>query len=185
MTSANMDHVKLWPTAWAVLFPAILIILWSGPFGLVFLGAPILLLVWACSALLASGLAIFSARAHNWRRAISMSVLPLATLIAIANAGTVWSLAMDIGERLHFQVMRRSYLVDVANLPSAGEPRFAMWNWGGFGTGHGVVYDESDEIALSEQSPAWKERVANTEVGMCGASGTPLGEHFYLVGTGC
>jgi len=51
--------------------------------------------------------------------------------------------------------------------------------------GHAVVYDESDEIALPEQSSAWRKRVANTEVGMCGAWGSSLGNHFYLVMTGC
>jgi hypothetical protein len=83
-----------------------------------------------------------------------MSVLPLATLIAIANAGTIWPLAMETGERIHFQAMRRSYLEDVSKLPSSGEPRFAIWHWGGFVVGHAVVYDESDEIALPEQSSA-------------------------------
>jgi hypothetical protein len=127
----------------------------------------------------------FSASAPDWRRAVSMSVLPLATLIVIANAGTIWPLAMETGERIHFQAMRRSYLEDVSKLTSSGEPRFAIWQWGGFGVGHAVVYDESDEIALPERSPAWKKRVANTEVGSCGAWGSPLGNHFYLVRTGC
>jgi hypothetical protein len=184
-TTANADHFTIWPTAWAFLFPVILIILWSGPFDLIFLGVPILLTAWACSALLALGIGIFSARARDWRRAISMLVLPLATLVVIANAGTVWPVAMETGERLHFQVMRRSYLDDVSNLPSSGEPRFAIWNWGGFVVSHAVVYDETDEIVLPDQSSAWKKRVANTEVGMCGAWGTPLGNHFYLVRTGC
>jgi hypothetical protein len=92
---------------------------------------------------------------------------------------------MEIGERNRFQAMRRSYLEDVSRLPSSGEPRFAVWQWGGFGIRHAIVYDESDEIVLPEQSPAWKKRVANTEVGSRGAWGPPLGNHFYLVRTGC
>jgi hypothetical protein len=142
-----------------------------------------LFMTWACSALIALGIAIFSAR--DWWRAISMSVLPLATLVGIANAGTVWPLAMETGERIHFQAMRRTYLEDVSKLPSSGEPRFARWDWGGFVVGHAVVYDESDEIVLAEQSSAWRKRVADTVVGMCGAWGSPLGNHFYLVRTGC
>jgi hypothetical protein len=159
------------PLEWAVRFS----VCWrAGPF----FGLDIL-----CVARIGNG--VFSARAHIWRRALSLSVLPLVTLVAIANAGTVWSLAIEAGERLHFQVMRRSYLEDVLKLPSVGEPRFAVWLWGGFVTGHGVVYDESDEIVMPEQSPAWKKRVVNTEVGSCGAWGLPLGNHFYLVRTGC
>jgi hypothetical protein len=184
-TSVSEDRFTMWPIALACCFPAILIILWAGPFDLALLGVPVLFMTWACSALLASGITIFSASARDWRRAVSMSVLPLATLIVIANAGTIWPLAVETGERMHFQTMRRNYLEDVSKLPSSGEPRFAIWQWGGFGVGHAVVYDESDEIALPERSPAWKKRVANTEVGSCGAWGSPLGNHFYLVRTGC
>jgi hypothetical protein len=184
-TDVSNDRFTMWPTALACCFPLILIILWSGPFDLAFFGVPVLFMTWACSALLALAVAIFSAGARDWWRAVSMSVLPLITLVVIASAGTLWPLAMEVGERIHFQAMRRSYLEDVSRLPSSGEPRFALWQWGGFGIGHAVIYDESNEIVLPEQSSAWKERVANTEVGSCGAWGSPLGNHFYLVRTGC
>jgi len=184
-TSMSTDRFTMWPTALTCCFPLMLIMLWSGPFDLAFLGVPVLLVTWACSALLALGIAIFSARARDLRRAVSMSVLPLATLVIIVNADTVWPLAMETGERLHFQAMRRSYLEEVSKLQSSGEPRFAIWDWGGFVIGHAAVYDESDEIVLAEQSSAWKKRVADTAVGMCGARGSPLGNHFYLVRTGC
>jgi hypothetical protein len=113
-----------------------------------------------------------------------MSTLPLATLVAIVNFGVLWRFAAETGERIHFQLMRSSYRDEAEKLSSSG-PRFAIWRWGGFMVGHAVVYDESDEIALPEQSPAWKKRVADTDVGMCGAWGSPLGDHFYLVRTGC
>jgi len=184
-TGVIKHRFTTWPTALACGLPLILIMLWSGPFDLAFFGAPILFMVWACSALLALGIAIVSLSARDWWRAGSVSILPLTTLVLVANAGTVWLLAMQIGEQIHFQAMRRSYLEDVAKLPSKGEPRFAMWPWGGFVVGHAVVYDESDEIALPGQSSAWKKRVADTEVGLCGAWESPLGHHFYLVRTGC
>ncbi len=186
MATANLgeDRFVVWPAALVCCFSVTLISLWTGPFILAFAGVPILLMIWACSALLALGMAIFSATARNWRRAVSMSILPLVTLVMIANAGTVWPLAIETGERIHFRAMRRSYLEDVSKLALSGEPRFAMWHWGGFVVGHAVVYNESDEIFLPEQSPAWKKRVANTEVS-CGAWGIPLGDHFYLVRTGC
>ena len=114
-----------------------------------------------------------------------MSVLPFMTIVVAAHADVLWPLAIETGERLHFQAMRLTYLEDVSNLASSGERRFAMWRWGGFGVGHAVVYDESDEIVLPQQSSAWTKRVADTEVGLCGAWGTPLGYHFYLVRTGC
>lgn len=183
--SASTDRIVPWPIILTCCFPIILVILWSGPFDLAFLGVPALIAIWIGAACLASGIAVVSARAQNWRRTVSMLVLPLFTLFAAANLGTAWGLAIDAGESLHFQIMRSSYVEDVSKIAFSGEPRFAMWRWGGFGVGHGVVYDESDEIMLSEQSLGWKKRVANTEVGMCGAWGSPLGDHFYLVRTGC
>jgi hypothetical protein len=184
-TSAKTDHFAIWPTVLACCFPLIWVALWSGPFDLAFAGEFGLYVTWAWSALLALVFAIFSASTHLWWRAASLSILPLVTLVVIANAGTAETLAMETGERIHFQAMRRSYLADVSKLPSSGEPRFAMWIWGGFVIGHGVIYDESDEIVLPVKSPTWKKRVANTEVVECGAWGTPLGNHFYLVRTGC
>jgi hypothetical protein len=179
------DRLSIWPTAMACCLPLVLIILWSGPFDLAVFGTAVLLMSWACSALLALAMAIFSARSHHWWRAVSMSVLPFVTLVVIVNAGSFWSFAMETGERIHFLAMRRSYLQDVSRLQSSSEPRFLLWRWGGFVVGHAVVYDESDEIMLPEQSSAWKKRVQNTEVGMCGAWGSPLGKHFYLVRTDC
>lgn len=175
----------MWPITLACCFPLTLIMLWSGPFDLAFFGAPILLVAWGCSALIALGMVIFSVRARNWRRAASMSVLPLATLVATTYAVPLWQFAIECGNSIHFLAMRRSYLEEVSKLPSSDEPRFAVWEWGGFGVGHAVVYDESDEIELTEQSSSWKKRVAKTEVGMCGVRGSPLGNHFYLVRTGC
>jgi hypothetical protein len=178
------DRFVGWPIALACGFPSALVALWAVPFSFTFAGMPVLLGAWILTALLTSGMALRSARRRNWRRAFSWSLLPLVTLVAAANSERAWSLASETGDRIHFQVMRSSYLDDVSRLPS-GEPRFAVWRWGGFGVGHGVVYDESDEIALPEQSAAWKKRVADTEVGTCGAWGIPLGSHFYLVRTGC
>jgi hypothetical protein len=179
------DRFTIWPIALACGFPIVLILLWAGPFVLAFVGAPILMMVWASSALLASVFAFSAARVRLWRRALSVSVLPLATFAAIAT--DVWAVAIETGETIHFHVMRRSYLEGVAKLPSTGDPRFVLWQWGGFVVGHGVVYDESDELRLplSERSAAWKKRVENTEIGACGVWGTPLGDHFYLVRTGC
>ncbi|MHC4045134.1 hypothetical protein [Bradyrhizobium sp. 23AC] len=159
--------------------------IWASPFDVAFAGAPILLVTWAAAALASIIMAFPSAQARLMRRTLSLSILPLVTIIMTANASLVWPLAMETGERLHFLLARQAYFEDVAKLPISAEPRFAMWRWGGFTIGHGVVYDESDEILLPEQSQSWKNRVAKTEIGMCGVSGTRLEKHFYLVRTGC
>jgi hypothetical protein len=181
-SSEESDGLAIWPLALAIGFPALLILIWTGPFDLAFVGAPIILWVWTLAALVA----LSSAPSGEWRRAISMSVLPLASLVAILNASTFWYFAIDAGERTHFQLMRSSYLGQIAKLPADGEPRFAIWNWGGFVVGHAAVYDESDEIVLpmEKRSLAWKKRVASTELS-CGVWGAPVGDHFYIVRTGC
>lgn len=189
MVTANApkDRFTIWPSVLACGFPAILIILWCLPFDLIFIGGPLLFGAWALSALVVLGMAIFSAKERNWRQAVSFLILPVVTTVVVSNFSAVSSLAMEGGERIHFQLMRSKYVEDIAKLQSSGDPRFALWDWGGFVIGHGVIYDESDEIMLAEKSPAWKKRVANTspEVVACGAWGTALGNHFYLVRIGC
>jgi hypothetical protein len=131
MATIREDRFTIWPTALACFFPLILIILrigrFDGQFGLAIVGELVVLMTWVCSALLAFFL-MLSARTGDWRRAVSMSVLPLATLVVIAGGGG--RLVNGIGDRIHFQAMRRSYLEDMSKLPSSGEPRFAVWDWG-------------------------------------------------------
>jgi hypothetical protein len=179
------DRIVPWPIALAYAFPLALIAIWTGPFDVAFAAVPVLLVIWAATALGAMIMALRSARSRLWRRTLSLSALPIVAAALAANAGTVWPLATEMGERLHFLLLRHSYLDEVTKLPASAEPRFAMWLRGGFMIGHGIAYDESDEILLAEQTPAWKMRVASTEVGMCGAWGTRLEGHFYLIRTGC
>jgi len=182
---ACADRLARGPIALALAFPLALVLIWIAPLDVAFAGAPILLAAWAVAALVALIMAFLSAQARLMRRTLSLSILPLVTIIMIANASFVWPLAMETGERLHFLLSRRAYLEDVAKLPNSAEPRFAMWRRGGFMIGHGVVYDESDEILLPAPSQSWKQRVANTEIATCGVWGTRVEGHFYLVRTGC
>jgi len=182
---ARKDRFTIWPAVLACGFPVVLVLLWSGRIDLMDFGA--LFLVWSLSALVVLVMAIVSLWARAWRRAISRSILPFATIIMIVCANAVWSFAMHTGERLHFQRVRSSYVKEVSELPTS-EPRLRYWDWGGLGfTGHGVVYDESDEVLLPEQSAAWKSRAEHTQTELvCGvAPGKPLGDHFYCVDVYC
>ena len=163
-----------------------LLLVWSLPFDWTMLIAPIVLVIWANAALFALVFAIFSAIERAWRRSVSMLILPLVSLAALLNFGSVWLFAINAGETLHFQFMRTNYLAQVANLPPDRGPRLAVFNWGGFVVSHGVVYDRSDEILLPpvKQSPEWNTRIAGTEL-ECGFSGYPLGDHFYNVRIYC
>jgi hypothetical protein len=180
------DSFSIWPAAITIAGPVGLIFLWSCPFDVVFMGAPMLLVIWGLAAIVALAVAIESAVQHAWKRAMSAVVLPLAVLAALLNLNAVWMHAIEAGEQIHFRVMRASYLAQVAKLPTDNGPRLAIFRWGGFVISHAVVYDESDEIVLSaaQQSAAWKARIAGTEL-ECGVWGSPVGDHFYLVRMGC
>ena len=51
-----------------------------------------------------------------------------------------------------------------------------LFSWGGFGVGHGVVYDDSDQVLLpsDRQSDEWKQRAKGSELD-CGVWGKPVG----------
>src|SRR2546425_1889654 len=120
------NAMAIWPFVLTCIFPIILVFVWSGPFDLAMLGAPILFIIWANAALFALVFAIFSAIERTWRRSVSMLILPLVSLAALVNFGPVWSFAMDTGEGLHFQFMRANYLAQVAKLPADQGPRLAV-----------------------------------------------------------
>ncbi len=186
LIGSEEDRFAVWPLATAIGFGLALILVWAGPFGLAFLGVPLLLLLWAATVLVASIAIAFALRGHKWRRAISVSILPIFTLAAGLDANPLLVFAIDTGDRIHFRLMRSHYADQVSEIAADRGPRLAIFDWGGFVVSHAVVYDESDEIVMPvvQQSAAWKKRIAGTEL-ECGAWGTSLGQHFYLVRIGC
>jgi len=170
----------------ALVFPVLLVLVWSGPFDVAFFGVPIVIVAWSAAAVAALVFATVRAVARSWRTAITAAILPLVTLVAASQAETVWTGSIAIGERIHFHAMRSHYLARVARSSAPEGRRLEVFRWGGFGVSHGVVYDESDEILLPPemQSADWKRRIRGTEL-MCGVWGEPLGDHFYLVRFGC
>jgi hypothetical protein len=116
-----------------------------------------------------------------------MLPLPLTVLVAVLNFGFVWRAGQNVGDYVHFYVMRPIYLSEISRL-STGEPRLMVVNWGGLlpMVSHGVAFDESDELALParERSEAWKKRAQRTDA-ECVYAHTPVGGHFYLVSLDC
>jgi hypothetical protein len=168
------DHFMIWPLALACGFPILLVLAWAAPFDFVFLGTLLIISLWALATLVTLPLLVLFATRRSWRRAVSTLVFPLASVAAIASASSLWVFAIETGENIHFRVMRSRYMAHVASLPDA-KPRLAVFNWGGFVISHAVVYDESDQLLLApnDQSPEWKQRIAETELA-CGVWGTPV-----------
>ncbi len=176
----------LWPLAFALAGPAGLVVFWSISFDAAFMLAFPWLALWALVAFVLLLVAVIAIARRQWLKALSLALCPLSVLAAYLNFMSVWGFAIETGEYIHFRAKRADYLAEVAKLPTDKGPRIAIFDWGGFGVSHAVIYDESDEIILSkeEQSAAWKERIAGTELA-CGVWGEPVGNHFYVVRIGC
>ena len=89
---------------------------------------------------------------------------------------------------MRFSLTRSHYDHQVALLPIDGKPRLAVFNWGGMiWWSRGVVYDESDEIALppGHQSAAWKANPNLAELSCGNWDARRLSSHYYLVGFLC
>lgn len=172
--------------------PLALILLDASPLGpellYVLFGVPLLLFVWAIAGFSAAVHSVRAARRHAWRQSLIAAVLPLILLaVAVDPLRVIW-FCNDLGDTLHFVVMRGSYDRQIAALPETGEPRLLVINWGGMvWSSVGVVYDESDEVALppGEQSPAWVARAHDTELSCEGFRIRPLWAHYYLAHFPC
>jgi hypothetical protein len=151
--------------------------------------APIpLLLAWVAFTVWSFVLAAKSFRRMAWPPALMCLAFPFAVPLAAYEAGPYVRYPMDYA---HFQAMRPSYDAQITGLAKDGQ-RYAEFNWGGMlFASSGVVYDETDEVALpyGRQSAAWKRRMQHTDL-TCGGDGPvgkvmPLGGHYYLTAFGC
>jgi len=177
----------LWPLAFALAGPAGLVVFWSISFDAAFILAFPWLALWALVAFVLLLVAVIAMLRRQWLKALSLALCPLAVLVAFLNFFAVWGFCMETGEYIHFRAKRSHYLAEVAKLPADQGPRLAIFDWGGFAGSHAVVYDESDEIMLSEaeESADWKNRIEGTEL-VCGVVGAePVGDHFYIVRIRC
>ena len=131
-----------------------------------------------------------TARWRGWLKyANTSAVLFAATILAIIAFLPVIHTCNYFGGALRF-AMTRSYYDQqvVALLPPEDKPRIAVFTWGGMiWASRGLVYDESDEIALppGRQSAAWLAKVSKTELGCGNWSESGLWSHYYLVSFPC
>jgi len=181
------DPLKLWPSVVATAVPMGLVTIRATPLGsdflYVVLGVPGILLFWILAAVTALVVAIRSASSRRWRVLLSSAVLPAVVLMAAAQPKASIRLVNLTGDLLHFQIVRARYSAEIARMPPAAEPRLVIFDWGGWaGISNGVVYDESDEVALParQQSSAWKARAHSTELGCAAFAVHAIGRHFYL-----
>jgi hypothetical protein len=180
---------------WSLLFgvgiPLALVVLEASPLGpnpfYVLLGIPALSIAWA-AACICSGIACASAlKRRAWRQVLAAGVLPVALLIAAPDPLRFVRPLDHAGDIIHFALARPGYDRQIAALPANVRPRVVVFDWGGMvWSSRGVVYDESDQVALppGRRSAAWLAQTSHTELA-CGYGVQPLWAHYYLASFPC
>jgi hypothetical protein len=172
--------------------PLALISLAASPAGAdffyVMVGIPLLLLLWGLAACWSLILCIRLAIQRAWKSSFACAVLPITLFVAsLYPASTLRGLNLA-GDLLHFAVAYPRYERAVERLQPGGQPRIVVFNWGGMvWASRGVVYDESEEVALpsGRQSAAWLASSGLAELRYGGFSARPLWSHYYLVSFSC
>ena len=181
------DRMQRWPSVIAVGIPMLLIVIRATPVGADFvyvvMGIPALLLIWLLAAVAALAMALRSLKARAWRRSLSRAILPLTVVAAFIQPRFSIASINLAGDLIHFEMVQSRYLAELATMPKTAEPKLVIFDWGGWITmSNGVVYDESDEVALpaGQRSPAWKARANDTELNCSAYAVRAIGDHFYL-----
>jgi hypothetical protein len=154
----------------------------------VLLAMPALALVWIGAGVWAAVLAVRYARRKLWRPFAAATLLPLIIVSAVITFPRFLHACNYAGDVLHFVVARPYYDHAVASLPASQKPRLAVFNWGGMiWASGGLVFDESDEVALppGQQSAAWRDKAFSTELSCQGYGIQPLWSHYYLASFPC
>lgn len=172
--------------------PALLVLLAASPLGMglfyLMIIIPALLLVWAALALWSLVRCLAFVTSRRWKLSAQAALLPVVVCLVGLNS---WSFVRGchyLGDVLHFVVARPYYEHIIADLPRDGRPRLAVFDWGGMiWVSRGLVYDESDEVALppGRQSAQWLADPRLAELDCGGFIVQPLWSHYYLASFPC
>jgi hypothetical protein len=180
------------PLLLIVAFPALHVVLRATPagpdIGYVLLVMPSIFLAWVATGLVGAFLAVEAWQRRDWPRFVSWLSVALAIGAGAAGHNYVRAYTNIAGDTLNFLARLPYYLEWISKEPRDGTPRLLVFNRGGMiWASNGVVYDESDEVALprGRQSAAWQARADRTELGCGDFYITPLLGHFYLADFPC
>ncbi len=186
------DSFVYWPIMVALGWPVALVLVGAGPDPWGFIAVLAVLLLWAVFAVGVCIAAMVRIYRREWRRSVSMLILPLSTLVAFLNNSIDIHTAQRLSDDLQLLATRSNYAPAMPKQSPNLEPRLQLFPWrdlNGFGLYLGyvlLVYDESDEMALpaSQRSKAWQARAAGSELG-CRLTGVEHAfGHYYFVHRG-
>jgi hypothetical protein len=172
--------------------PMALVLLAASPLGTNFVyvmaGIPGLLFAWLIVGIWSFAMSVQLAVKRLWLCSLQALILP-AVLVGVAlNPLRFIHLCNYSGDVVHFVLARPYYDHKIASLPPTNQPRLAVFNWGGMiWASRGLVYDESDEVALppGHQSAGWLSNPARAELACDGYVVQRLWSHFYLAQFPC
>jgi hypothetical protein len=149
---------------------------------------PSLMIVWAAICVWSTVLYIRCAQRHSWKESFLPGFLLVASIFVAFNFFPFVRGCNYLGGAIRFAANRSYYDHQVALLPADDKPRIGVFSWGGMiWSSQGLVYDESDEVALplGQQSIAWRD---NPHIGQlsCGNwDARHLWSHYYIVAFPC
>jgi hypothetical protein len=149
---------------------------------------PSLVVVWAVIGVWSAALYIRYARRGARKQSRLPGVLVVASILLAFNFFPLVRGCNYLGGALRFSLTRSYYEQQIALLPVGDKPRLAVFIWGGMiWASRGVVYDESDEIAMppGQQSALWKDKARGGELSCGNWDARRLWSHYYLVGFSC
>lgn len=156
--------------------------------GYALLSMAIVLLIWTVVGVWSGVLLMRFVRQRPWNLSIAWGILLAAMILAIYGFFPYMRGCHYLGGAIRFAANREYYDQQVSLLPADDKPRIEVFDWGGMiWASSGLVYDESDEIALpsGEQSARWKDKARSSQLSCGNWDARHLWSHYYLVAFPC
>jgi hypothetical protein len=175
-----------WPVAVLLIAAALSVAGAASPFGESGEWALCLVSLWLMTAgiaIVGGALVLRALSRKRWRRAATLAILPVAVVIIGLWSHQIALASNDLGTRIYFLYMRRTYMRQVENSGLPNGDRFAVFIRGGMpGSHQAIFYDETDEIARPEEAVhpiEWESRVRAHGLN-CPYEAKSLSGHFYI-----
>ncbi len=137
--------------------------------------------IWLLAAVAVLGFSVFNATKGRWKA----SMYGLGATVILAGSLVLIPVGLHTGYYIRLWTFWNYYDAEIAKIPKDGNPRFRVFDWGGYLIFNSIflVYDETDELSLApgRQSSEWMGRAGALFAGNWSAE--HLNDHYYVVTT--